>query len=428
VSDQESAPSRRPGDDGEAVVVTGIGAVTPIGNGADGLWAGALAGRSAVDRLTRFDPSGFATHIGAEVRDFDPTVYLEPKRLRRLDRYSQFAVASAQMALNDAGLVAGRVPPHRMGACIGTALGGVAYGEEQHELYVTRGPRAVSPLVALSIFPGAGPCNIAIEFGLTGPSTANGDSCASAPIALGNALHYLQRGDADVMLAGGAEAPLSPLAFGAFALIRAMSTRNEDPQRASRPFDGERDGFVMGEGAAVLVLERRHHAERRGARIYAELAGYAMTNDGFHMTAPRPDGEPAARAMREALRRAGVGPGELHAVSAHGSSTPLNDAAETRAIKAVLGEEAARRTPVFATKAMHAHALGATGAFEAALCCLAMRHGVLPATINRTVPDPECDLDYVTDGPRPFAPGPILSNSFGFGGINACVVFTPAAG
>ena len=411
---------------GDVIVVTGIGAVTPIGVGAEGLWAGAMAGRSAVDRLTRFDPDPFATHIGAEVRGFDPTEYLEPKRVRRLDRFSQFAVATAQMALQDAGLSPQDVTPDRVGVCLGTALGGVAYAEEQHEVFITRGVRAVNPLLALSIFPGAGSCNIAIEFGFTGPTTANGDSCASAPIAIGHALHYLERGDADVMLAGGVEAPLSPLTFGAFALIRAMSTRNDDPTTACRPFDKQRDGFVMGEGAALLTLEKRSHAEKRGARIYAEIRGYAMTNDGFHMTAPRPDGGAAARAMAGALQRSGVAPDEVHAVSAHGSSTPLNDSTETQAIKQVLGDHA-YRTPVFATKAMHAHALGATGGFEAALSCLALHHGTLPATINRTEPDPACDLDYVTGGPRPFVPGPILSNSFGFGGINACLVFAPAS-
>ncbi len=406
------------------IVITGIGAVTPIGSGAEGLWAGAMAGRSAVERLTRFDPAPFATHIGAEVRDFDPADYLEPKRARRLDRFSQFAVASAGMALADAGLAPGGIAPERVGVCLGTALGGVSFGEKEHAAYLAGGPRAVSPQIALSIFPGAGSCNIAIEWGFTGPATANGDSCASAPIALGHAMHYLLRGDADVMLAGGAEAPLAPLAFGAFALIRAMSRRNDDPARACRPFDRDRDGFVMGEGAAILALETRAHAEKRGARVYAELLSYALTNDGFHMAAPRPDAGAAARAMRDALRRAKVAPEEVAAVSAHGSSTPLNDGTETRAIKEVLGARA-YQTPVFATKALHAHALGATGAFEAALCCLALRHGMLPATINHDVPDPECDLDYVADGPRPFTPGPILSNSFGFGGINACLVLAP---
>lgn len=408
-----------------AIVVTGIGAVTPIGLGADGLWRGALAGRSAVDTLTRFDPSPFATHIAAEVRDFDPADYLDAKKVRRLDRFSQLSVATANMALADAGLSPGNLKPDRVGVCLGTALGGVAYAEEQHTAYVTNGPRAVNPLLALSIFAGAGSCNIAIEHGFTGPSSANGDSCASAPIALGHALHYLQRGDADVMIAGGAEAPLAPLAFGAFALIRAMSTRNDDPRAASRPFDKDRDGFVMAEGAALLVLETHRHAQERGARVYATLAGYALSNDGHHMTAPRPDAASAARAMRQALTRANVSPGELAAISAHGSSTPLNDGTETRAIKSALGGEAARRTPIFATKGLHGHALGATGAFEAALCCLAMEKKMIPGTINLCHPDPECDLDYTPNGPRAISPGPILSNSFGFGGINACLVFGP---
>lgn len=409
----------------EPVVVTGIGAVTPIGSGADGLWQGALAGRSAVDTITCFDPSPFVSHIAAEVRDFDPALYLDAKQVRRFDRYSQFAVSSAYQALSDARLDPSTLDRDRAGVCIGTALGGISLAEAEYRKYLASGPRAVSPLLALSVFAGAGSCNVAIEFGFTGPATANGDSCASAPIAIGNALHYLRRGEADVMLAGGSEAPLSDLAFGAFSLIRAMSTRNDTPQTASRPFSRDRDGFVMAEGAAVLVLETRRHAERRGAPIYAELSSYALTNDGHHMTAPRPDAVASGRAMRQAIAWAGLHPDEIAAISAHGSSTPLNDSTETRAIKQTLGETQAYRTPVFATKGAHGHALGATGAFEAALCCLALRHGILPPTVNRITPDPECDLDYVADGPRPFAPGPILSNSFGFGGINACLVFKP---
>jgi 3-oxoacyl-[acyl-carrier-protein] synthase II len=407
------------------VVVTGIGAITPIGSTAQGLWEGALSGQSAVRRLTAFDPAPFITHIGAEVPNFNPGDFLDAKQIRRFDRYSQFAVASAIQALHDAGLSPGKVPSHRVGACVGTALGGIAYAEKEHLAYVERGPRAVSPLLALSIFAGAGSSNIAIEFGFTGPTTANGDSCASAPVALGNALHYLRRGEADVMLAGGAEAPLSPLTFGAFALIRAMSTRNDSPETASRPFDKNRDGFVMAEGGAMLVLETRRHAEKRGARIYAELASYSLTNDAHHMTAPRPDASSATRAMREAIERAHLSPEEIVAISAHGSSTPLNDSTETKAIKQALGDHA-YRVPVFGTKGLHGHALGATGAFEAALCALALHHGILPRTANLFEPDPECDLDYVSDGPRSWTPGPLLSNSFGFGGINAAVVFKPA--
>ncbi len=407
------------------VVVTGIGAVTPIGTGAKELWAGAMRGRSAVAPITRFDPSPFTSHIAAEINDFDPTDYLDAKQVRRLDRFSQFAVASAQMALDDAQLSPGSVLPERVGVCLGTALGGISYAEKEHEAYLSGGIKAVSPLLALAIFAGAGACNIAIEFGFTGPTTANGDSCASAPVALGNAMNYLKRGECDVVLAGASEAPLAPMIYGAFALIRSMSTRNDDPKTSSRPFDKNRDGFVMAEGSAVLVLETRAHAEKRGAPTYAVLGGCATTNDGQHMTAPRGDGACSSRAMRQAIAQAGLTPTEIMAISAHGSSTPLNDSAETRAIKLAFGEEWARQIPVFGTKGMHGHALGATGAFEAALCCLAMKNKMVPPSINIETSDPDCDLDYVTDGPRAWSPGPILSNSFGFGGINSCLVFKP---
>lgn len=409
----------------ESVVITGIGAITPIGTGATELWTGAMEGRRAVRTLTRFDPTMYISHCAAEVDEFDPTQYLDAKQVRRYDRYSQFAVSSAYMALEDADLSPETIDRSRAGVCVGTALGGVGMAEDEHNRFLSHGPKAVSPLLALSVFAGAGSCNTAITFGFSGPTTANGDSCASAPIAIGNAFHYLRRGEADVMIAGGAEAPLTPLTYGAFALIRAMSTRNDDPVTASRPFDKDRDGFVMAEGAAMLVLETRRHAEKRGARIYAELASYALTNDGHHMTAPRPDAESSSRAMRQAIERAGLTSDELVAISAHGSSTPLNDGTETRAIKMALGEERAKRIPVFGTKGMHGHALGATGGFEAALCCLAMHHRRLPATINCFTPADDCDLDYIPDGPRDFSPGPLLSNSFGFGGINACLVFKP---
>jgi 3-oxoacyl-[acyl-carrier-protein] synthase II len=415
-------------DKGDDIVITGIGCITPIGTGVDALWNGAIAGHSAVRTVTRFDPEPFITKIAAEVSDFLPDDYLDTKQIRRFDRFSQLAVAGAQMALRDAALDPSDVAPHRVGVCLGTALGGISYAEQEHYAYIAKGPRGVSPTLALSIFAGAGSCNIAIEFGFTGPATANGDSCASSPIALGNALHYLRRGEADVMIAGGSEAPLSPLAFGAFALIRAMSVRNDDPTTASRPFDRLRDGFVMAEGSALMVLETRRHAEKRGARIYATLASYSLTNDGSHMAAPRADGLSASNAMHLAMERAGIAPEEVVAVSAHGSSTPLNDKTETHAIKIALGDEKAYRTPVFATKALHGHALGATGAFEAAISCLALHHGILPRSINIIEADPECDLDYVADGPRAFEPGPLLSNSFGFGGIDSCIVLKPASG
>ncbi len=405
------------------VVITGIGAITPIGSGPDGLWEGVRCARSAVGPVTCFDASPFACRIAAEVHDFDPADYLEGKALKRLDRCSQFALAASRQAVADTRLDLAQEEPGRIGVCIGSALGGAAWAEEQHALYLSEGPRAVSPMLALQMFVGAGSCNVAITLGLRGYSTSNADSCASGAIALGNAWHAIRRGDADVMLAGGAEVPLAPLCFGAFSLIRAMSTRNDDPACACRPFDRDRDGFVMGEGAAVLVLEEREHALRRGARLYAELVGFACTNDAHHMTSPRPDAASAADCIRKALAVAQVAPEEVDYVNAHGSSTPLNDVTETRALKLALGEANARRIPISATKAMHAHALGATGAIEAAICCLALKHDWIPPTINLFTPDPECDLDYVPHVGRAAPLDVVLSNSFGFGGINAALVF-----
>ena len=403
------------------VVISGLGPITPIGIGAEGLWEGLQRRRSAVATITRFDPSPFRTHIGAEVGDFHAGDFIEERRVRRLDRYSQFALAASRLALEDAGLDLAREDRDRVGAMMGTALGGVAYGEEQHERFRDGGVRAVDPALALMVFAGAGSCNIAIEFGCTGPNSTNGMSCASGTIAVGDAFRAIQRGDADVMLAGGAEAPLAPLTFGAFAIIRAMSTRNDDPAAASRPFDLGRDGFVMGEGAAVLVLEERGRALARGAPVYAELLGYGLTNDAHHMTAPRPDGRQAARAMQLALDEAGVAPHELGYVNAHGSSTPLNDPTESGAIRQVLGEHAGR-IPVSGTKGYYGHALGASGAIEAAICSLAFRRGWLPPTVNLTDPDPACDLGYITGGGCTAAPEFIMSNSFGFGGVNAVLV------
>jgi 3-oxoacyl-[acyl-carrier-protein] synthase II len=404
------------------VVITGIGAITPLGSGADGLWEGVRCARSAVGPVTHFDASPFACRIAAEVRDFRASDYLEGKALKRLDRCSQFALAAGSQAVADAQLDLSREDKTQVGVCIGSALGGAGWAEQQHAQFLAEGLRAVSPILALQMFVGAGSCNLAIALGVTGFSTSNADSCASGSIAIGNAWHAILRGDADVMLAGGAEAPLAPLCFGAFALIRAMSTRNEDPAHACRPFDRARDGFVMGEGAAVLVLEEREHALRRGAPLYAELIGFACTNDAHHMTAPRPDAASATECLRRALATARIAPEQVDYVNAHGSSTSLNDAMETRALKQALGEAVARRIPISATKAMHAHALGASGAIEAAICCQALRHAWIPPTINLTDPDPECDLDYVPHAGRPAELNLVVSNSFGFGGINAVLV------
>ena len=404
------------------VVVTGIGPVTPIGTGVEPFWDGLRSARSVVRTLTRFDPSPFRSHVAAEVDGFDATTYMDPKRAKRLDRCSQFTLAAARLALADAGIDLPSENRDRIGAMMGSALGGVEFAEREHEKYLAGGIRAVEPGLALTVFVGAASCNLAIELGISGPNITNGMSCASGAIALGEGFRAIQRGEADVMLAGGAEAPLSPLSYGAFAIIRAMSTRNEDPATASRPFDRDRDGFVMAEGAAVLVLEERERALARGANLYAELVGYGLTNDAHHMTAPRPDGRQAARAMQLALDTAAVPGTEVGYVNAHGSSTPLNDPTEALALRQVLGKHA-ERVAISGTKGYYGHALGASGAIEAAICALASRRGWLPPSVNLQAPDPACELDYVRGSGAESEPEYLLSNSFGFGGINASLVF-----
>jgi len=411
------------GMNGHRVVVTGIGAITPIGIGVEGLWRGILEGRSGVRRVRRFEPSAFASQVAAEVVDFDPAAFLDPKQVKRLDRFAQFAVVCARQAVADAGLDLEAVDRDRMGIFIGTALGGAAFAEEQARIYLREGIRRVRPTLAVSVFGGAASCNIALDLGVTGPTSANSDSCASGAIAIGEAMRLVRSGEVDLMLAGGVEVPLTPLIFGAFDLLRAMSTRwNHDPARASRPFDRGRDGFVMGEGAALLVLERLEHAQARGVRIYGEVLGYGTTNDAYHMTAPLPTGAQAARAMRLALRDAGRSPEQIDHINAHASSTPLNDVTETRAIKEVFGPQA-YRIPISGTKSMHGHPLGAAGAVEAAICLLALSRSYVPPTVNLEEPDPECDLDYVRHRGRSVEVHYVLNNSFGFGGINACLVF-----
>ena len=407
------------------VAITGIGAITPIGSTREGLWDGIKAEQSAVRTVTRFDPSPFRTHIAAEVSGFRASDHIEAKRARRLDRFGQFSVAAARMAIEDAGLDLTKEDRERVGAMMGSALAGVGYAEEQLTNFFTGGLRAVDATLALAVFGGASSCNIAIEFGVSGPNSTNAMSCASGTMAIGEALRQIRHGYADVMIAGGAEAPLAPLCYGAFTLIRAMSTRNDDPTRASRPFDKDRDGFVMGEAASVLVLEEWERAISRGAPIYAELCGYGTTNDAHHMTAPLPSGKHAARAMRLALNDAHVSVGEIGYVNAHGSSTPLNDPSETAAINDVFGAYAARLA-VSGTKGFYGHSLGASGAIEAAICALALDRGWLPPTVNLEVPDPSCDLDYIPHTGRAARPEHVLSNSFGFGGINACLVFRRA--
>lgn len=408
--------------EGRRVVVTGIGGVTPIGIGKEGIWDGLRAGRSKVRSLTRFDPSVFRSHNAAEVDDFRPGDYLETKRVKRLDLFGQYAVASARLALDDSRIDLASEDRERVGTTMGSALGGMRHAEDQLGVFLRDGLRAVDPALALTVFLGAASCNIAIELGVQGPNSTNGMSCASGTIAVGDGFRAIRDGYADVMLSGAAEAPLAPLCYGAFAIIRAMSTRNDDPERASRPFDRERDGFVMGEGGAVLVLEERSRAAARGARVYAEIVGYGTSNDAFHMTAPRPDGSQAARSMRQALDDGHVAPHEVGYINAHGSSTPLNDPTETVAIKRVFGD-AAHGVAVSGTKGYYGHALGASGAFEAAICSLALEREWLPPTVNLQSPDPDCDLDYIPGAGRSQRVDYVLSNSFGFGGINAALVF-----
>jgi len=403
------------------VVITGIGAVTPIGMSSDGLWEGIRRERSAVGSLTRFDPSPFRSHNAAEVNDFVATDHLERKKAKRLDRFGQFSVATAGMALSDSGIDLSAEDRDRIGTMMGSALGGVAYAESQLAEFIQRGVRGVDPMLALSVFGGASSCNIAIEFGANGPNSTNAMSCASGTIAVGDAFRQIRDGYADVMIAGGAEAPLAPLCFGAFSLIKAMSIRNDDPPASSRPFDRDRDGFVMGEGAAVMILEEYDRAVARGARIYAEVAGYGGTNDAHHMTAPRPDGAQAARAMRLALDDAHVSASEIEYINAHGSSTPLNDPTETLAIKAVFGDHA-YRVPMSGTKGYYGHALGASGAIEAAICAMAVEREWLPPTVNLTVADEACDLNFLPGSGRSARVDHVLTNSFGFGGINAALV------
>lgn len=408
------------------VVVTGIGPITPVGIGRDALLSGLRDARSAVDTITRFDASPFRSRIAAQIDDFEPTDFMTAKRASRLERFGQFAVASSRLALDDAGLDPAAVDSARAAVQMGSALGGLANAQVQFANFLANGIRSVDPRVATSAFCGAGSCETSIEFGFHGPNSTNAMSCASGTIAIGEAFRLLRDDMADVALAGGIEAPLGPLSFGAFALIRALSSRNDDPTAACRPFDAGRDGFVMGEGAATLVLETLEHARARGARIYAEIVGYGTTNDGYGMVAPRPEGTQAAAAMRGALRMAGLEPSDIATINAHASSTPLNDSTESRVIREVLGSSA-DDVSVIGTKPYHGHALGASGAIEATVSCLTFETGWLPPILNLETPGEHCDLDYVTGRGRDRDPGVTLSNSFGFGGINACLALLPGA-
>jgi 3-oxoacyl-[acyl-carrier-protein] synthase II len=403
-------------------VITGIGPITSIGIGRDSFWRGLRAEKSGIGRVSSFDTSEFNAHCAGEIPNWTPEDYFPPHRLKRLDRYAQFSVASAKMALDDAGLPYSKeTPQHRVGVSFGTALGGIANAEYQHGHYLKKGTRGVNQTLALQVFGGSAHSNIAIEFGFRGVGTTNSNSCASGTVAVGEALRYIRDDFADVIVAGGAEAPLSPLTFGAFAIIKTMSQWAGDPALACRPFDAKRDGFVIGEGAATLIIEELEHARGRGAHIFAEVLGYSLNNDAFHMTSPLPSGESSIRAMREALADAALAPEQIDYINAHASSTQMNDNTETMAIKQVFGDHA-KRLLVSGTKAYTGHPLGATGAIEAAICSLAIERKWVPPTLNRENPDSVCDLDVIPHHGRDAELNYVLSNSFGFGGINSCVI------
>lgn len=402
-------------------VITGFGPITCIGCGRENFWNGLRAERTGISRISGFDPHPFQVKCAGEISDWNPDEFFSPQRLKRLDRYAQFAVASAQLALDDAKIAYSTdAPQDRIGVSFGTALGGICKAEDQHIRYLKKGVHGINPMLAIQVFGGSAHSNIAIEFGFRGVGTTNSNSCASGTVSVGEALRYIRDDFADVVVAGGAEAPLSVLTIGAFDIIKTMS-RSEDPATASRPFDRLRNGFVMGEGAASLIVEELEHARSRGAKIYAEVLGYSLNNDGFHMTKPLPSGESCARAMRDALADAQLKPEQIDYINAHASSTQLNDSAETMSIKQVFGEHA-KKTPVSGTKGFHAHPLGATGAIEATICALALDRQWVPPTINYQNPDPACDLNIVPNHGHDAELNYVLSNSFGFGGINACVI------
>ncbi len=407
------------------VVVTGLGLVTPVGIGVERAWPALLAGTPGGGVVSSFEiTEEYPTQIACEVRDFDPSGILDPKEIRRYDRFVQFALVAAAEAMAHAGLdgpPAG-VEAERFGVIFGTGIGGIATFEEQCKLLLERGPRRVSPFFVPMFIPDMAPGLVSIRYGAKGPNYTTVSACASSAHALGDALRIIERGDSDVIIAGGTEATITPLTMAGFGAMKAMSTRNDDPEGASRPFDATRDGFVMGEGAACLILEAREVAERRGAPILARLAGFGMSADAYHITAPAPGGAGAQTAMRLALADAGAEPDEVGYINAHGTSTPQNDKSESAAIRAVLGP-AADHLVVGSTKSMTGHLLGAAGAVEAVVSVLACHEGRIPPTINLQHPDPDCDLDYASDGARERRVEVALSNSFGFGGHNACVAF-----
>jgi 3-oxoacyl-[acyl-carrier-protein] synthase II len=403
------------------VVITGMGAVTPLGNDAETFWENLTAGKGGAAPITAFDPSEYAVHFACEVKGFDPTQWIEHRKARRMDRFAQMIIAAARMAEQDSGIdIEGET--ERTGVSIATGIGGLQSFQDCYDQLLDRGPDRINPLAITAIIPNMGAAWVSMELGARGPLASECTACAASNMAIGDAMDAIRLGRADVMLAGGTEAGITKVGIGGFSAMRALSRRNDAPEEASRPFDAERDGFVMGEAAAVVVLEDLEHARARGAKVYAELVGYGLSSDAQHITEPDPTGRHPARAMAMALDDAGVTTGDIDYINAHGTSTPLGDASETRVIKIALGEEKARKTPISSTKGATGHCLGASGAIEAIACTLAVQRDVVPPTINYDVPDPECDLDYIPNEAREWKTDIALSNNFGFGGHNACLV------
>ncbi len=406
------------------VVVTGVGAVTPLGTGVDVFWPRVVAGESGIDRISLLDPTEFTTHIAAEVRDFNAEDWMDKKDARRVDRFITFALAGAQMALDDSGLDTKPWQDH-IGVLIGSGIGGLTFLGEQYHRLLDGGPSRVSPFLVPYMIPDMASGMVSITHQLKGPNTCVVSACSTGADAIGMAYHTIKRGDAVAMVTGGCEAPICEIALAGFCAARAMTTSNDEPQRASRPFDANRDGFVMGEGAGVFVLEDYDFAKARGAKMYAEVLGYGMTGDAYHITSPDPEGGGATRGMKMAMRNAGIQPEQVDYINAHGTSTQYNDKFETMAIKRAFGDHA-HKVPISSTKSMIGHTLGAAGAIESLVCILAMRDGIIPPTINYETPDPECDLDYVPNVARKGQLDITLSNSFGFGGHNVSLVFGKA--
>jgi 3-oxoacyl-[acyl-carrier-protein] synthase II len=404
------------------VVVTGVGAVTPLGNDAESFWENLTAGKSGAAPIEAFDSSDFAVHFACELKEFDPTKWIEHKQARRMDRFAQMIVAAARMAEKDSGIdIEGET--ERTGVSVATGIGGLKAFQDCYDQLLERGPDRINPFAIPAIIPNMGSAWVSMELGTRGPLWSECTACAASNMAIGQALDDIRLGRADVMLAGGTEAGITKVGIGGFGAMRALSRRNDAPEKASRPFDAQRDGFVMGEAGAILVLEELEHARERDSKVYAELVGYGISSDAQHITEPDPTGRHPARAMHMAMEDAGVAPEEIDYINAHGTSTPLGDASETRVIKIALGEEKARQTPISSTKGATGHCLGASGAIEALISAFAVQRDVVPPTINYEYPDPECDLDYIPNESREWKTDFALSNNFGFGGHNACLVF-----